>query len=215
LFSVAITSCGVPLGAKKAEPRAGLEAGIATLRDRRHIRQRTGPRGAAHRQRAQAAGFDVLLDRRDGREHELHATGEQVAHGVGALVRHVDGVEAGPFAEDVAAQVGAGADTRRRAVELAWICLCVRDELLEGLDRQRRVHHQYVGHLGDLHDRHQVGQRVVAELWVQRRVHGDRADRVHNERVAVGGRPHYDLGAEVAASAGFVVDDELLFEPLA
>ena len=64
---------GRALGREEAEPGAGLEAGVARLGHRGHLGH--GPRtlGAADRQRPQRTTADVLDDRRDGGEHELHA----------------------------------------------------------------------------------------------------------------------------------------------
>ena len=79
----------------------------------------------------------------------------------------------------------------------------------------RRVHHQHVRHAGDERDRHEVLDRVVRHLRIERRVDRLRADRSHQQRVAVGRRLGDEVGAEVAAGAGLVLDDEGLAEGLA
>ena len=81
--------------------------------------------------------------------------------------------------------------------------------------RLRRVHHQHVRNAGDERDRHEVLDRVVRHLRIERRIDRLRADRSHQQRVAVGRRLGDEVGAEVAAGAGLVLDDEGLAERLA
>ena len=71
-----------------------------------------------------------------------------------------------------------------------------------------------VRHVRDLHDRNQIGERVVIQSFVQRRVHRDRADRIDDERVAVRRGADDEFGSNISASARFVVDDERLLESL-
>ena len=102
----------------------------------------------------------------------------------------------------------------RAVVQLARIGFRVGDELLEIPYAERRVDHEHIGDIGNLHDRYQIGQRVVSESFVERGVHGDRPDRVDDQRIAVGRGPHDEFGADVAASARFVVDHERLLQSL-
>jgi hypothetical protein len=65
----------------------------------------------------------------------------------------------------------------------------------------------------DARDRRDVAHKIEIELVVKRRV--DRAVwRDQEERIAVRGRAHDCLGADVAAAARPVVDDEGLAESL-
>ena len=62
-------------------------------------------------------------------------------------------------------------------------------------------------------DRRDVADEIEIELVVERRV--DRVRRSdQKERIAVRGRAHDRLGADIAAGTRPVVDDELLAEPL-
>ena len=64
-----------------------------------------------------------------------------------------------------------------------------------------------------LRDRHDVADEIEVELIVERCIDGI-GGSVTQERVAVGGRAHDRLGADIAACAGPVFDDEGLAEPL-
>ena len=70
-----------------------------------------------------------------------------------------------------------------------------------------------LGDADDAGDRRDVADEIEIELVVERRV--DRVRRTdQQQRVAVGGRAHDRLGADVAAGARPVLDDEWLAEPL-
>ena len=65
----------------------------------------------------------------------------------------------------------------------------------------------------DARDRRDVADEIEIELVVERRV--DRVRRTdQKECIAVGGRTHDRLGADIAAGARPVLDDEWLAEPL-
>ena len=69
------------------------------------------------------------------------------------------------------------------------------------------------GHADDARDRRDVADEIEIELVVERRV--DRVRRIDQEqRVAVRRRTHDRLGADIAAGARPVLDDEWLAEPL-
>ena len=70
-----------------------------------------------------------------------------------------------------------------------------------------------MGHSDDARDRRDVADEIEVELVVERRV--DRVRRTDQEqRVAVRRRAHDRLGADIAAGARPVLDDELLAKPL-
>ena len=70
-----------------------------------------------------------------------------------------------------------------------------------------------LGIADDARDRRDVADEIEIELVVERRVDRVRS-RDQEERVAVGGRTHDRLGADIAAGARPVLDDEWLAEPL-
>jgi hypothetical protein len=64
----------------------------------------------------------------------------------------------------------------------------------------------------DARDRRYIAKEIEAELIIERGI--DRVRRTHQEeRVAVCGRAHDGLSADVAASTGSVFDKELLAQP--
>ena len=68
-------------------------------------------------------------------------------------------------------------------------------------------------HADDARDRRDVADEIEIELVVERRV--DRVgERDQEQRVAVRRRAHDRLGADIAAGARPVLDDEWLAEPL-
>jgi hypothetical protein len=68
-------------------------------------------------------------------------------------------------------------------------------------------------HPVDARDRRDILDKIVVELFVERRVdHIIGADS--EQRVAIGGRTHDGLGSDIAAGARPVLNDELLTELL-
>ena len=111
--------------------------------------------------------------------------------------------------EQLAGQVVAGAVAGRGVVQLARVLAQVLEQpLAVGHRHALRVHHDDLRHAGDHADGHEVGLDVVVELRVHRR--RDRVvHRAHEQRVAVGCGARGHAGADRAAGAALVVDDEL------
>src|SRR6516165_1133469 len=57
-------------------------------------------------------------------------------------------------------------------------------------------------------DRLEVAGDVEIELGVEEGIDGDRTDRAHQQRVAVGRRLRHKAGADAASGAGFILDYE-------
>jgi hypothetical protein len=75
------------------------------------------------------------------------------------------------------------------------------------------MHHHHVGAAGDCRYRRDVADELETEIVIERRV--DRIRRADDdERIAVRARPCRRLGADRAAGARPVVNDEGLAEPL-
>src|SRR5215471_7031324 len=81
------------------------------------------------------------------------------------------------------------------------------------LDRERRSYRNEVWDAKDARDRRNVADEAEIEL-----VEKCRTDRVRGndieERVSVRRCPHRRLGADIAACAGSIFDNELLTEPV-
>ncbi|MPM72283.1 hypothetical protein SDC9_119256 [bioreactor metagenome] len=110
--------------------------------------------------------------------------------------------------EDFAGQVNGGAVAGRGIGQLARRGLCRGHHVGHALDLGLGgVGDQDVGHHGQHAHGREVLDRVIAELAVQRLV-GGHADGGNHQRVAVGRGLGHEVGADVAARAGAVLDDE-------
>src|SRR5262249_30353799 len=109
--------------------------------------------------------------------------------------------------------MGGGSNTTRRHIELAGIGLGISDELGNRFCWNREIRHHELGHASDDCDRRDVTVEIETKLFVQRSV-----DRVcasdQEDRVAIRGRTNERLGSDILATAGSVIDDEWLAEPL-
>src|SRR5450759_3261544 len=101
----------------------------------------------------------------------------------------------------------------RRHVELAGLGLGIVYELGDCLGRNRRIYLHDKGHADDACNRRDVTEKNEIELFVERRV--DCVPRIdQEERIAIRGRIHDHLGADITASARAVLNDKWLAEPL-
>ena len=126
-----------------------------------------------------------------------------------SLVRHVGHLEARHRLQQFHRQVPRHAGAARRIAHLLGLGL--GDELGDGLDPDRRIAHQGLVELGGDRHRHQV-VHLERHLLVDMRIHRDQRIGTEQPGVAVG-RGARDLGgAEVAAGAGLVVDDDRLLQ---
>ncbi len=194
-------------------PRDRFEARQAGFRERRHVRDhgRTGQRRDAERAHLALANEW----RRNGgiREGQLHVPGHHVGQGRHvALVGHRDHLDAGQALEIFAGEMAHGAGAGRRIGQLAGARLRVGDELGDRLNRQRRSDHQHERHVRDQRDRHEVLDRIVGQLLVERGVDGQQAARRHQQRVAVGRALGDRIGGDHGPAAGAVLDHERLAE---
>src|SRR5438552_13752596 len=89
----------------------------------------------------------------------------------------------------------------------------VGDELGNASDRERWIDHHNVWDSDDTCDRCDVTDKIKVQLIKERRVNRIRS-RNHEKGVAVRGCAHDRLGADVAAAAWPVLDDEWLAESL-
>src|SRR5204862_473083 len=104
---------------------------------------------------------------------------------------------------------------RRRArgiVDFARPRLRVVDQLLHGVHRQRGVDDEYQREVSDHRDLREIPERRIGQLRVDRRIHGHRPARAHEQRIAVGGGLGDVFGGDDALRAGLVLDDDRLAE---
>ena len=147
-------------------------------------------------------------------DHEIHLPRHQIDERGGvAFVRDMHDVHAGHGLEHLRRQVRRRAHTRRGVVHLARARLRQRDQLFHVLRGNRRMDHHHV--LDAAHQRHgrEILDHVVRQLGVDARRHRHRA-KAHQQQVAVRRRLGDRLGADVAAGAGTIFDDDVLPQQL-
>src|SRR5262245_37759817 len=106
-----------------------------------------------------------------------------------------------------------GTDAARRHGELARIGLGIDDELGDRIGWNRWIDHHDLGKADNARDGRDVADKIEIELFVERRI--DRVCRSdEEERVAIRGRTHDRLSADIGASSRPILDDKLLTEPL-
>ncbi len=191
-----------------AVPLRGLEVLVAHLGDGRHVGQHRQAGRGAHRDRAQPPRLDVRQQRRRAGRERLRAAGQQIGQRrPGAAVRDVRDEHAGHQLEVLHCQVAGAGVAGRAVVELAGIGLDVSDEGLEVLGRHVGVDHEQVGHPRQQRHRHEIAVHIERQVGEDHRVHGQRADVAHDDRVAIGcGLGHF-LHRRHAGAAALVVDE--------
>ena len=188
------------------EPRAGLETLQALFVDSRHFGQHRHPFDAGHTQRAHAAASDVRQDRNERAEINLDMPGDDVdERRRRAFVRHMDHPDAGHGLEQFAGQVMRTADARRPVAQLIRVRARQRNQLLRVFGGHRRMHDDDARHLRNVGHVREVLEGIVGEFRIKRDV--DRVGhRRHEQRVTVGRRSGRDLGCDIGARAGAVLD---------
>src|SRR5262249_58124073 len=97
-------------------------------------------------------------------------------------------------------------------IDLARICRGISNELRNRLGWNRGMNRHDVGRAQQACDRFNITNEIEIKLVIERRVDSVRR-RDEKECVAVGGRPHDHLRADIAAGGPPVLDNELLSEP--
>ena len=122
-------------------------------------------------------------------------------------------LDARQHVEQLAGEMIAGASARGRQIDLARIGFVISNELRDGLGRHRGIDHHHLRLMYEACDRHEIAHHFEAELVVDRDV--DRRRRTdRQQRVAIRGRAHHNLGGKVGRSARAVFDEDRLTEPL-
>jgi hypothetical protein len=103
-------------------------------------------------------------------------------------------------------------DAARAIIHLGGIGLHVSDELLEILNRKILLRdHQHRRSRG-VHDRLEVGTRIIGQLWVETDACRLRSKVAHQQRIAIGLSLRDSGDADRTAGASDVLDHELLAE---
>src|SRR5215813_7813958 len=192
-------------------PGIHLESGNARFLHCRHVRQLRDALCARDRKRAQASGLDGAYQRRDVGEIDRDLT----ADGIGDPVRrdpvgNVHDIEIHLQFQQLHRELRRGADDRGGIAELAGVGFCVSDQLLDRLERRRRVHGDDVRCHADARDGREIAQLIVGNLRVQGHGDGVRRDIRLEQRVSVRRRFGDERRAQHAGGAHPVFHYDLL-----
>ena len=133
------------------------------------------------------------------------ARDEIIECGSGAFVVDAYDIDAGHGIEQFRCQMRCGADRTRGIIEFPRLSLGQRDQLLDGLYRQRRMHDQYAQRPHQQRDGGKIPHRIVSGFFEQR-YHRKRAAG-NQQGVAVGRRFGYEQSRRQRAA---VIDYHLL-----
>jgi hypothetical protein len=143
-------------------------------------------------------------------EHHRDAPAQQVGkRRLGALVWNVHRFDAGARLEQLQREMAGAAVARRRPRQIAPFLLRQRDEFLKRLRRSFGIDDQHDVRLGHQRHRCEVACRIPGHAGEQERV-DDLLHGAHEQRVAVLRRLDHELGPDVAAGPGPVLDDHRL-----
>ena len=143
--------------------------------------------------------------RKDHLDLSAHRIGERL---VDASIRHRHAGHAGRVLELLHHQMIERADAGGSVIDLARVCLRVRDEFLQRVDRHGTRDDEHVRRAAEHRDRREILDGVVAEIALHRRVCRVGGDVADHQRVAVRLRPRDGLRGDCAAGARDVLDDE-------
>ncbi|MNK86304.1 hypothetical protein D3C87_1062120 [compost metagenome] len=196
-----------------ARPRQGFIALQSGFAQRRHAGQDGQRRGAGHGQRLHLAGLRQRHRRRRVVEDHVDLAAHQIHQRLpAAFVRHVHQVHARHVLEQLAGQMGGASRARGRKGILAGV-------LAGQLDQVRHVGHGHVlvddEHIADgrgVDDRQQIAAGLVARIGVEKLIDGQDARGAEQQRLAIGRGLGHHGGADIAARARAVLDDDRLLE---
>ena len=117
-------------------------------------------------------------------------------------------VDAGVQLQQFRCDVAGGAGALRGIAQLSGIGLGVGDQLLQGLGRHGRVHHQDVRHRHKQDDRREALQRLVGQALGEMRIHRKAGVIAHQHQVAVGRRLGDRVIGQHAISGWAILDHD-------
>ena len=98
---------------------------------------------------------------------------------------------------------------RRRVIQLAAAATRQRNQCLHRMYGQRGMHGDAIVSDGQQTDRCKIACQIVIQFAIQPGVDGLRRGR-HEQCVTIGGGTRRQLGAEIAAGAGAIINHHLL-----
>ena len=144
----------------------------------------------------------------------IDAAADDVLHRrAAAAIGHVGDVDADGGVEQLAVDHAGRARAGRGDLHRRLVLFHVVDELRHGVGRKFIGGDENGRLVGDQHDRHKIFEQVVGRLLVERLVDGVGAG-AHHDGVAVRRRLRDARGADHAAGAADILDDDLLAQHL-
>ncbi len=184
-----------------------VSAGKPASRYRRRVLLRRRALAVGDGDQLDPAGLDVRLHDRERADIGLDAAfadiGDRPHH---VAIRHARDVQA--RALEIAVEDHVGHPGRGRIVQLAGLRFDLRDEVLDGVDLQRRRDDQADQRVRDARDRPEI-VRVVRHLRHQERMRGERRGRRVEQRVIVLGTDK-GVDGDDGVAAGAVLDHDRL-----
>jgi hypothetical protein len=121
-------------------------------------------------------------------------------------------IEPGQGGEGRAGEMRRRAAAGRRVADASWLCLGQRNQLVDALRRQRRMHDHHQRLAADARHGRKVGDGIVAQVLIEADVDRVRLAGTQHERVAVRRRTCSCQRTQRAAGAHLVLDGEPLSE---
>ncbi len=205
-------------GSEHRVPRRHLEArhGLADGRDIGHRRVARFLHDGEH---ADLAAVEVRHRARETEERDLDVAADEIVDGgAAAAIGHVQDVDAGFLAQQLAGKVVRRADAGGAVVDLARIGPGIGDQLGDRMRGKIRMHGEADDVRAGIDDGREILHRVERRILVEVDVAGHHRIGADEQRVAVRRRARRIAGGDVAAHARAIVDDHRLapggIEPL-
>src|SRR6266404_409506 len=198
-----------------AVPIVGLDLRVANLAHRRQVRQRLHAQPAPNRKRLDGASLDLRQQNRYVEEHDVNLMTDEIVHGRrGAAIGHMDDVDLGTGAKQLAGEMRHAARAGRPVVDGAGLRFGKGDQLAHIGDRDRGGGDQQLRHPGDEGDRREILERIIENLLLQGGADRQRAGARDRDGVTIRLGLSHIIGPERTARAGTIVDDDQLPEQL-
>src|SRR6266849_6561427 len=206
---------GRPGRGHHAIPIVGLDLRVANFAHRRQVRQRLHPQPAPNRKRLDGASRDLWQQNRYVEEHDVNLMADEIIHSRrGAPIGHMDDVDLGAGAEQLAGEMRHAARAGRPVVDGARLRFGKGDQFLHIGDRYSGGGDQELRYPGDEGDRGEILERIIENLLLQGGADRQRAGAGDRDRITIRLGLRHVIGAERARGAGAVVDDDQLPEQL-
>jgi hypothetical protein len=200
-------------GREDAAPDIELEVRCAGLLGGRHVRQRRQPFVARHHQPLDQPAFDARRNADSLLAVIIDVAADQIVHRrSGAAIGDQGRVQVEQRVEQQASHMRGGADATVGLLHVRAVRLHVGNECLEIVDRQVLFRRDGRRRIGGKADRLEIRARVVTQVRVKHRRRHVRAHADRHDGVAVRIGRRGARGAERAAGAADVLDDDALVE---